>query len=293
MKKKNYLRRIRVFFKDPITRIVKDDFTGAACEMAFICILAFFPFLIFLVSVFGLLGTESRIDKILAFLSEIGPVTAVSTVDHVLTGVAQTASKSLATIGFVTSLFLASNASAVAIKGLNKAYHIKETRPFWYVRLLAILIVILDAWILFFGVNLTIFAKLIFNFIPELWVIESAVAQAVNTIFTLRWLVAFAALFMMVFLNYYLMPNTEKISKRIKVIYTLPGAIFFCAFWLLASWGFAQYVENFGSYDKVYGILGGFAVLLIWLYYSSLILLIGGELNYQVYQKFLQKYNKD
>jgi membrane protein len=60
---------------------------------------------------------------------------------------------------------------------------------------------------------------------------------------------------------------------------------------LTASWGFGLYVNNFGTYDKVYGILAGFAVLLLWLYYTSLIMLIGGEMNYQIYKKFLKKYN--
>lgn len=87
------------------------------------------------------------------------------------------------------------------------------------------------------------------------------------------------------------MPNTEKLEKKTKFIYTVPGTLFFCTFWMLASWGFNLYVNNFGAYDKVYGVLGGFAVLLIWLYYTSLIILIGGEINYQVYKKFLQKYN--
>ena len=60
-------KRIKTFFKDLITRVINDDFMGTASEMAYIFTLAIFPFLIFLVSVFGLLGTEARIDKIMDF----------------------------------------------------------------------------------------------------------------------------------------------------------------------------------------------------------------------------------
>lgn len=290
---KKAAKKIKTFFKDLITRVIKDDFPGTAAEMAYIFILAFFPFMIFLVSVFGMLGTASRIDKIMLFLSEIVPLSAMETIKSVLLSVMQSSSKSLATIGLVTSLFLASNATAVAIKGLNKAYKIKETRPYWYVRLLSIALVILNASILFFGVNLTVFAQIFIRSISEFVTIQSALIDTINTLLALRWLVAFVALFVMIFLNYFLMPNTQKMNKRIRVLYTLPGTLFFCTFWLLASWGFSLYVNDFGSYDKVYGILGGFAVLLLWLYYTSLIMLIGGELNYQIYKKFLNIFDHD
>jgi len=285
--------KIKTFFKDLITRIIKDDFTGTAAEMAYIFILAFFPFMIFLISVFGLLGAAYKIDKIMLFLAEIAPLSAMETIKSVLTSIVQSSSKSLATIGLITSLFLASNGTAVAIKGMNKAYKTKETRPFWYVRFLSIALVILNASILFWGVNLTIFAKLIIDSISEFVTIQSVFIDTINTILALRWLIAFCSLFIMIFLNYYLMPNTEKLNKRSKILYTLPGTLFFCTFWLLASWGFSLYVNDFGSYDKVYGILGGFAVLLLWLYYTSLLMLIGGELNYQSYKKFLNIFDQN
>ena len=290
---KKIAKKIRTFFKDLITRVIKDDFTGTAAEMAYIFILAFFPFMIFLVSIFGLLGDAYKIDKIMVFLAEIAPLSAMETIKSVLTSIIQSSSKSLATIGLITSLFLASNGTAVAIKGLNKAYKIKESRPFWYVRLLSIGLVLLNASIMFLGVNLTVFAQIIINAISEFVTIQSTLIDAINTLLALRWLVAFMALFIMIFLNYFLMPNTQKMNKRIRVLYTLPGTLFFCTSWLLASWGFSLYVNDFGSYDKVYGILGGFAVLLLWLYYTSLIMLIGGELNYQIYKKFLNIVDPD
>lgn len=289
---KKLTKKTKTFFKDLITRIIKDDFMGTAAEMAFIFVLAFFPFMIFLVSIFGLLGNASRIDKIMLFLSEIAPLSAMETIENVLTSIIQSSSKSLATIGLITSLILASNAAAVAIKGLNKAYKVKESRPFWYVRLLSIALVILNASILFFGVNLTVFAQIIIKTISEFVTIQSTFIETVNTILALRWPIAFVALFIITFLNYFLMPNTETMQKRVRLLYTLPGTFFFCIFWLLASWGFGEYVNNFGSYDKVYGILGGFAVFLVWLYYTSLIVLIGGELNYQIYKKFLNIFDQ-
>lgn len=281
---KNKLKRVRTFFKDLITRIIKDDFMGMAAEMAYIFILAFFPFMIFLVSLYGILGDEDQIYRVLAFLNEVTPLQSMSIIERTLRNVLYSSSKELVTIGFVSTLFLASNAAVVSMKGLNKAYHTKETRNFWHVRGLSIFMVLLNGIVLFFGTNLIVFGKVIIDFINQFIDIPVDIEA---TVLFVRWPVAFFGLFLMAFLNYYLMPNVKKLGFRKKVAYTVPGALFFCAFWLLASWVFGMYVENFGSYDKVYGTLGAFAVLLLWLYYTSLIILVGGELNFQVYKKFL------
>ncbi len=284
---KNKLRKIRTFFKDLITRIVKDDFTGMAAEMAYIFILAFFPFMIFLVSLFGLLGSEDQIYRLMSFLNEITPLQSMSIIEKTLRNVLYSSSKGLVTIGFLMTLFLASNAAVVSIKGMNKAYHTKETRNFWIIRGLSVFIVLLDGVVLFFGTNLIVFGRVILEFISEFVPISIGLE---HTLLFLRWPVSFLGLFIMSFLNYYLMPNVHKISFRKKIAYTLPGTLFFCFFWLLASWLFGLYVDNFGSYDRVYGTLGAFTALLLWLYYTSLIILIGGEFNFQVYKKFLNKY---
>jgi membrane protein len=164
---KNKLRKIRTFFKDLITRIVKDDFTGMAAEMAYIFILAFFPFMIFLVSLFGLLGSEDQIYRLMSFLNEITPLQSMSIIEKTLRNVLYSSSKGLVTIGFLMTLFLASNAAVVSIKGMNKAYHTKETRNFWIIRGLSVFIVLLDGVVLFFGTNLIVFGRVILEFISE------------------------------------------------------------------------------------------------------------------------------
>lgn len=281
---RNRFKKIRTFFKDLITRIIKDDFMGMAAEMAYIFILTFFPFMIFLVSLFGILGNEDQIYRVMDFLNDVTPLQSMGIIERTLRNVMYSSSKELVTIGFASTLFLASNAAVVSIKGMNKAYHTKETRNFWHVRALSILMVLLNGFVLFFGTNMIVFGKVIIDFISSFADVSLAVE---STLLWIRWPIAFLGLFLMAFLNYYFMPNVEKVGVRKKILYTLPGTLFFCVFWLLASWVFGLYVDNFGSYDRVYGTLGAFAVLLLWLYYTSLIILIGGELNFQVYKKFL------
>ena len=170
---RNKTRRIRTFFKDLITRIIKDDFMGMAAEMAYTFILAFFPFMIFLVSLFGIFGSEDQIYRVIDFLNEVTPLQFMGTVERTLMNVMYSSSKELVTIGFVTTLFLASNAAVVSIKGMNKAYHRKETRNFWHIRLLSVFIVLLNGIVMFFGTNMIVFGRVIIDFFNQFIVIKN------------------------------------------------------------------------------------------------------------------------
>ena len=101
---------------------------------------------------------------------------------------------------------------------------------------------------------------------------------------TLRWPVAFLALYLMAFLMYYILPDLKG-KEAFKRKSALPGTAFFTIFWLVGSWGFSIYVNNLSTYNLVFGTIGAFFILMIWLYYTSILLLIGGEINSQFYNK--------
>ena len=88
----------------------------------------------------------------------------------------------------------------------------------------------------------------------------------------------------MAFLSYYILPDLRG-NETFKRKSALPGTMFFTTFWLVGSWGFSIYVNNLSTYNLVYGTIGAFFILMIWLYYTSILLLIGGEINSQVYNK--------
>lgn len=279
------MKKIINFLKNLLICIVKDDFPGMAGEMAFIFTMALFPFLIFLVALFGLVGTESQIQLIITSMRGIIPVDIMSIVETILKSIVQSSSNGIMTFGLIASLFIASNAMAVIIKGLNRAFNIQETRPYWYTRWLSVVMLVVNAMVMFIGANLIIFGKTILQFIAFYTHLPYAL---VSTVLLIRWPIAFLALYTMAFLNYYFMPNIAG-DKKLRLLSTYPGSLFFCLFWLFASWAFSLYVENFGMFNRVYGTIGGFAVLLLWLYYTSLVILIGGEINSQVYKRLLAK----
>lgn len=274
---------VKEYFLNLIDSIISEDFGNAAAEMAYMLAIGIFPFMLFLTAVFGWLGKKIFVTKIIAALSTVAPNGVIELIQGVLKEVTLFQNGGIvATVGFFVTLFLASNAVAVIIKGLNRANKVKENRTFIQTRLLAILMVILNAFLLFISVNLVIFGKVIVNFLQFYVHLSDDIA---NMMLITRWPLAFLMLFLLATVNYYVLPAKQYSIKRSVV----PGSLFFCIFWLLGSWLFSLYVNELGTYNKVYGTIGAFAILMVWLYYTSVIMLIGGEINGQTIDKLIEK----
>ena len=269
-----------------IRSIVKNDFFGMAAEMGFMLVVGFFPFMLFIMAVFGWMGNKSYMDPILLALSNIMPNQAMELLETVLN---QTMiyghGELIAWIGIITSLVLSINGVAVILKGLNRAYKVEETRSFLYTRTLSFLMVFVNIFILFLAINIIIFGKVIIMFLVRNFGLSKIWAY---TILTLRWPVAFLALYLLAFLSYYILPDLKG-NESFKRKSALPGTAFFTIFWLAGSWAFSLYVNNLSTYNIVFGTIGAFFILMIWLYYTSILLLIGGEINSRVYNRLEHK----
>lgn len=276
---------IRVLVKI-VKSIIKNDFYGMAAEMGFMLVVGIFPFMLFLMAIFGWMGNRSYLDSILRVLSSIMPNQAMNLLKSVLEETMIFNHGTLiAVIGIVTSIVLSTNGVAVVLKGLNRAYKVEETRSFIYTRILSFLMVFVNVLVLFLTINVIIFGKIIIMFLVAHFNMSKGVAI---TILTLRWPISFLALYLMSFLSYYILPDLRG-NEAFKRKSALPGTIFFTTFWLVGSWGFSVYVNNLSTYNLVYGTIGAFFILMLWLYYTSILLLIGGEINSRVYNQLAHK----
>lgn len=274
--------RLIRYSKHIANAVIDSDFSGMAAEMGFMLMLGIFPAMLFLMAVFGWMGKKTFMNSVLLFLSNIVPADSMELIRTVLREVMIFSKGELiATIGIIVTLFLTSNAVAVILKGLNCAYKVEETRSFIYTRVLSLIMVFVNTFMLFLSINLVIFGKFFVNFLLTYAGISKAFAI---TLLTLRWPAAFLFLYFMAFVNYYILPDLKG-PEKLKRKSAFPGTLFFCTFWLVGSWGFSIYVNNLHTYNRVYGTIGAFAMLMMWLYYSSILLLIGGEINSQVYNK--------
>lgn len=269
-----------------VKSIIKNDFYGMAAEMGFMLVVGIFPFMLFLMALFGWMGNKAYMGPILVALSNIMPMQAMALLKSVLEEtMIFNHGTLLAVLGIIMTIVLSTNGVAVILKGLNRAYKVEETRSFIYTRILSFLMVFVNVLVLFLTINVIIFGKVIIMFCVAHFGLSKPLAI---TILTLRWPVSFLALYLMAFLSYYILPDLRG-NDAFKRKSALPGTIFFTTFWLVGSWGFSVYVNNLSTYNLVYGTIGAFFILMIWLYYTSILLLIGGEINSQVYNQLTHR----
>jgi membrane protein len=256
-----------------VKSFIEDDCMGLAQQVAFSSILAFFPALIFLIGLLGLFGPDTY-NQLGDLLGRVAPEQVNDGITIAKNSSAD--NKGASTLAFLVGGFLAvwaaSGAMGAVIKAVNRAYDRIETRPFWKVRLLSIVLVVLSGLVL----------AGLFIFIVFGGPLGAAIADkaGLGSEFTflwdlLRWPLAFAVLLFFNALVYYAAPNVEHRNWK----WLTPGSIVAALIWLALSAAFALYTSFSSSYDKTYGSLAGGIVLLLWLNYSAVALLFGAELN--------------
>jgi membrane protein len=266
------LSRFRVL-KAAVAEFQRDDALGLAAQLAFFLILALFPFILVLVSLMGTFSTENLANQVLEYFEQVMPPQVYGIIESYLSDTisGNNPAPGLFSLGIVLALWPASGAFVALINALNKAYDVEETRPFWKVRGIALLMTLGLSAIILIAVLLLVAGPGIGRAIADL--------SGLGDVFTLVWNIVRwpVALFFMVFavaLIYYFAPDAEQPFRWIT-----PGGFIGVALWVIASIIFRFYVTNFGSYDETYGSIGAVIVLLLYLYISSLMILFGAELN--------------
>lgn len=266
--------------------MIKADFPGMAAEMAFMFILGFFPFLLFLMSIFSWLGKRSMGNHIIVALSQVAPGDVANLMKNTLHQVVVfKQGGTMAVICFIVTIALSSNAIAAVMKGLNRAFMTEETRPFFYTRILSVLMVFLNVLVLFLTVNMIVLGKILMSLASDIFHVSNFTYWF---IMVMRWPLSFAVLFLTSYLSYYILPDIKG-PLYIKRKAAMVGTLFFCIFWLLGSWAFSLYLDNLNTYNKVFGTIGAFVIMMVWLYYTSIIILLGGEFNYRTFQSLMKK----
>ena len=250
-------------------RLLDDDILALGAQMAYYLILSFFPFLIFLMGLIGNSPISSQ--QVLRGLLGILPEEAYILVRNTVVEIVDTKAGGLAPVSGILALWFASNGIGSIITGLNKAYDEKERRPFWMVKLISIIFTLLLSTVIIFSFILLVFGGVIKKQILDGMELEPLYQSLWNTG---RYIFISSVIFLVFIILYRFTP-----SRRMKWREVIPGAIFATTGWLTTSLGFAYYVDNFTNYSRFYGSIGGVVVLLIWLYYSAVIILLGGELN--------------
>lgn len=245
--------------------IAKDNLSDVAGAVAFSGILALFPFLLFAVALATVVVESAQVEQLTAQLSRVAPPQVTSIVSTQIQSLIRNGGTGLLTFGALGAIWAASGGVLAIARALNTAYSVPETRSFIRLRAIAVLTTFLVAGMALLATASMVVAPAVGRRLGEPW----------GTL--IAWLrFPFAAITMWVLwaILYHLLPNLTR-----RFTWISPGAAIGVALWLLLSWSFGVYVENFGRYDATYGALGGVVVLLLWLWLSAQALLLGAEIN--------------
>ena len=256
--------------KRTFKEFLADDCMGLAQQIAYSSLLAFFPAMILLV---GLIGLINAYDDLKTFLGAVAPGAVIDAIDLAQKSAGENDSAGAAfVIGTFGAVWAASGAMNSVIKAINKAYDRVESRPFWRVRLIAILLVAVNGVVVAGLFLLIVFGGPIGEAIAD----RVRAGGAFDLVWTIiRWPIAFTAILLFFALVYYLAPDKEQRDWK----WVTPGSLVGGLLWLVLSGLFALYTSLSDSYDKTYGSLAGGIILLLWLNYSAFALLFGAELN--------------
>ena len=257
--------------------IQEDDVFGRAAQLSYYFLLALFPLLLFLTSVIGLVlgsGTGVR-HQLFGYLSRVMPPSAFQLIDSTLWELSAASGAGKISFGILAALWAASNGMGAITESLNVAYDVKETRPWWKQRLVAVGLTV--------GLSLLIISAL--GLVVGGGRIAEGLASAygLGSVFVLtwkivQWPIVFASMILAFALIYYFAPNVREQSWP----WLTPGSALGVVIWLLVSLAFRLYLHFFNSYSKTYGSLGAVIILMLWLYFTGAAILTGGEVNSEI-----------
>ncbi|MBE5661171.1 YihY/virulence factor BrkB family protein [Staphylococcus sp. SS21] len=257
-----------------IYRIGKDDASGLAAQMTYHFVLAMFPMLIFLLTLLPFFNiSQSQITNMLSN----APADTSTLIKSVIGDITQNSSGSLLSIGLILAIWSASNGMTAIMNSFNVAYDVEDSRNGIILKLLSVVFTIVMGVVFVVALALPTLGSVISHFLFGPLGFDEQVKWVFNLI---RIVLPIIIIFIVFIVLYSVAPNVKT-----KIRSVLPGAIFTSIIWLVGSFGFGWYISNFANYSKTYGSIAGIIILLVWLYITSFIIIVGAEINAIIHQR--------
>ncbi len=264
-------------------QIYEDQILGRCAELAYFFLFSVFPLLLFLTTLLGYLAEAHPAIRLefFRYLGRVAPSREVTDLlNNTLTEIRGARTGTKLSLSLVAAVWVASNGMIAVARTLNTACGLKESRPWWRRRIVAILLTLAVAVLAVTALAMIFYGREIGEAMAD--------SMGVGVYFSalwhvyLRWLLIllFAVLSFEIIYNY--APNLGKAQER---SWGSPGAVAGVALWLLASFGLRLYILYFHSYTHAYGSLGAVIVLLVWFYLTAFAILMGGEVNSEIYRE--------
>jgi membrane protein len=247
---------------------------GLAAQLAYYFFLALFPALLFLIALASFLPAQDLVNRVISMMQGAAPPEVISIIREQLQGIAEGRQGGLLSFGVIAALWSSSAAMVAIIDALNSAYDVEEGRPWWKQRLTAVLLTAGVALFILLAFALVVAGPQLAEFVVGRFGLSGVVEWAWKI---LQWPLVFALVATAIGLVYYFAPDVDQ-----DFTWITPGSLFATLLWLVGSLGFRFYVVNFGSYNETYGAIGGVMVLMLWLYLTGLVIIVGAEMNAEI-----------
>ncbi len=268
--------------------INEDDVFGRAAGLSYYFMLALFPLLLFLLSLFGLLagpGSELRAN-LLQLLARAIPASASQLIYKTIDEVTKNSGGGKLTFGLLAALWAASNGVSAVMESLNIAYHVKETRSWFKKHVVSVGLTVALSILVTIALTLVLYGGKIADLMVQHFGLGAPFKIAW---LVLQWPIVVAFMLVGYALIYYFAPNLDEP----KWAWVTPGAVIGFALWVIASVALRIYLHFFNSYSATYGSLGAVIILMLWLYLTGAAILIGGEVNAEIKHAEVEKEKQD
>jgi membrane protein len=259
---------LRILFR----KIQKDELDARANAVAFNFTLSVFPALIFLFTLIPYIPIENLDRQIMSLLGQVLPegiyVEASATIEDIVSR----PRGNLLSLGFILTLYVATNGVIALMDAFNRSYRTGEKRSFLKKRLIAVIITFLLAFVILMAIVLLIIGNVVLSLLQEYHIVTDNLSF--YAISFLQYIVVFLVFFTAISFIYYLAPSVSKRWRFFSV-----GSLLAAVLCIGITHLFSYYISNFATYNKLYGSIGTFIGLMIWLYLLSLTILLGFEIN--------------
>jgi membrane protein len=211
-------------------------------------------------------------NQLLILIHDFLPAGAYEATQETLEDLIKNQNGGLLSFGFIFALYLATDGMYSVITSFNQSIHANETRNFLKIRLISVILIFIITLLLVISIALIVFSEAAFTYLENSNIINDTLI--VYSLILGKWIITLALFFFAFSFIYWLGPDS-----RNKFRFFSAGSTFATLFSILISLGFAFYVNRFGNYNKLYGSIGTVMVVMLWMYFNSIGLLLGYQLN--------------
>ncbi|MGY8988066.1 MAG: YihY/virulence factor BrkB family protein [Flavobacteriales bacterium] len=251
--------------------LMEGAITTRASSLAFNFFLAFFPAIIFLFTLIPYIPIEGFQKTLMEILGSVLPESTNKMAFKTIDDIVNNPRGGLLSVGFVLALYFSTNGVSALIEAFNSSFHIRESRSFLYQRFISLVLTLILSVMLIFTISTLIFGK---SYLGSLLADGTISTEYLYLFSFLRWFIMSTFLLFGISLLFYLAPNLQVRWKLFS-----PGTIFSSLFIIITSIIFSFYINNFAQYNQIYGSIGTLIIILLWMYFNSIILLTGFEIN--------------